>query len=313
MTMQSDEMTSLLSSRTQSTTTICYGGIPTIKEAQLDAVQPVTLAWKSIRISVRQTGRVLLDNVSGFARPGQLMALMGASGSGKTTLLNTILARNLKGLEVEGRVEVNGNEVGRQISAISGYAQQEELFIGTLTVREYLSIQARLRTKLPQKRRELRVDAILSKLGLTKCQNTRIGVVGVRKGISGGEARRLAFACEMLSNPALLFCDEPTTGLDSFMAESVVTVLSNLAKVGRTIVTTVHQPASQLFLMFDSVMFLAGGRIAFFGTPRECIKFFEECGQSMSSQLQSCRSIHSHTSHCTERRGSVSPSYHSYL
>uniref|UniRef100_A0A0K0DJL5 ABC transporter domain-containing protein n=1 Tax=Angiostrongylus cantonensis TaxID=6313 RepID=A0A0K0DJL5_ANGCA len=224
------------------------------------------------------TGRVLLDNVSGFAKPGQLMALMGASGSGKTTLLNTLLARNLKGLEVEGTVEVNGNEVGRQISAISGYAQQEELFIGTLTVREYLSIQAVLRTNLSKKGRELRVGAILSKLGLTKCQNTRIGVVGIRKGISGGEARRLTFACEMLSNPALLFCDEPTTGLDSFMAENVVTVLSKLAKGGRTIVCTMHQPASQLFLMFDRVMLLAGGHTAFFGTPRECIKFFEECG-----------------------------------
>ncbi|VDM60672.1 unnamed protein product [Angiostrongylus costaricensis] len=199
-------------------------------------------------------------------------------GSGKTTLLNTLLARNLKGLEVEGTVEVNGNEVGRQISAISGYAQQEELFIGTLTVREYLSIQAVLRTNLSKKGRELRVGAILSKLGLTKCQNTRIGVVGIRKGISGGEARRLTFACEMLSNPALLFCDEPTTGLDSFMAENVVTVLSKLANGGRTIVCTVHQPASQLFLMFDRVMLLAGGHTAFFGTPQECIKFFEECG-----------------------------------
>lgn len=277
MTTQSDEMASLISSRTQSTTR-CYGGIPTNEETLPDAVEPVTLAWKSIRISVRQTGRVLLDNVSGFAKPGQLLALMGASGSGKTTLLNTILARNLKGLQVEGSVEVNGNEIGRQISAISGYTQQEEMFIGTLTVREYLSIQSRLRTNLPKKSRELRVGAILSKLGLTKCQNTRIGVVGVRKGISGGEARRLAFACEMLSNPALLFCDEPTTGLDSFMAENVVTVLSNLAKGGRTIVTTVHQPASQLFLMFDSVMLLAGGRNAFFGTPQECIKFFEQCG-----------------------------------
>lgn len=69
------------------------------------------------------------------------MALMGASGAGKTTLLNTMLARNLTGLEVQGRVEVNGCLVGKGITAISGYAQQEELFVGTLTVREYLNIQ----------------------------------------------------------------------------------------------------------------------------------------------------------------------------
>ncbi|EPB65274.1 hypothetical protein ANCCEY_15663, partial [Ancylostoma ceylanicum] len=129
------------------------------------------------------------------------------------------------------------------------------MFVGTLTVREYLSIQV----------------------------------------FSGGEARRLTFACEMLSNPALLFCDEPTTGLDSFMAENVVQVLSKLAKSGRTVVCTIHQPASQLYLMFDRVMFLgeylafsrctcikilllsAGGRTAFLGSPRECIQFFEDC------------------------------------
>lgn len=83
----------------------------------------------------------MLLGVSGIARPGELMALMGASGAGKTTLLNTMLARNLKGLEVTGRIEVNGCEIGQEITAISGYAQQEELFLGTLTVREYLTVQ----------------------------------------------------------------------------------------------------------------------------------------------------------------------------
>lgn len=79
--------------------------------------------------------------MNGIAKPGTLMALMGASGAGKTTLLNTMLTRNLKGLDVDGRIEVNGCEIGEEITAISGYAQQEELFLGTLTVREYLTIQ----------------------------------------------------------------------------------------------------------------------------------------------------------------------------
>ncbi|KAK6052836.1 ABC transporter, ATP-binding protein [Cooperia oncophora] len=186
---------------------------------------------------------------------------MGASGAGKTTLLNTFLHRNLRGLNVEGRVEINGNVIGREITAISGYAQQEEMFVGTLTVREYLSIQARLRTNLSQEKREKRLNVILAQLGLTKCQDNRIGVVGVQKGISGGEGRRLTFACELLSNPGILFCDEPTTGLDSFMAEHVVVVLSKLARSGRTIVCTIHQPASQLFLMFDKVTLLGEGII----------------------------------------------------
>lgn len=84
--------------------------------------------------------------------------------------------------------------------------------------------------------------------------------------------RRLTFACELLSNPSVLFCDEPTTGLDSFMAESVVQVLSNLAKSGRTVICTIHQPSSQLYLMFDRVMFMAGGKTAFLGAPRDAIQ-----------------------------------------
>ena len=128
------------------------------------------------------------------------MALMGASGAGKTTLLNTMLARNLKGLDVHGRIEVNGCKIGKDITAISGYAQQEELFVGTLTVREHLTIQvcywtlnqqivqAKLRVKDPEKR-EKRVNIVLSQLGLMKCQNVRIGIMGVKKGISGRISR----------------------------------------------------------------------------------------------------------------------------
>lgn len=109
------------------------------------------------------------------------------------------------------------------------------------------------------------------KLGLTKCRNTKIGLAGVFKGISGGEAKRLAFASEVkkilakvqkflrriffvlkvLTDPPLLFCDEPTTGLDAYMAQSVVTVLQNLANSGKTVICTIHQPASEVYAMFN--------------------------------------------------------------
>ncbi|GMS95854.1 hypothetical protein PENTCL1PPCAC_18029 [Pristionchus entomophagus] len=255
-----------------------YGGTCSLNESILESVDPITLSWKNLRVSVTKSNRQLLNNVSGIARPGELMALMGASGAGKTTLLNTLVQRNLNGLSVEGEVLVNGNEMGCRITAVSGYAQQEELFVGTLTVREYLSIQARLRVSGSDERKERRVSIVLRQLGLWKCQHTRIGVMGVKKGISGGEARRLTFACELLSNPPVLFCDEPTTGLDSYMAESVVNVLSRIAHSGRTVLCTIHQPASQLYALFDSVVFLAGGRTAFLGSPQQSIRFFESAG-----------------------------------
>uniref|UniRef100_A0A8R1DKN3 ABC transporter domain-containing protein n=2 Tax=Caenorhabditis japonica TaxID=281687 RepID=A0A8R1DKN3_CAEJA len=254
-----------------------YGAAASMTSA-LDPVDPVTISWHSISICAAKSKKQILDNVSGIARPGQLLALMGASGAGKTTLLNMLLSRNLKGLETNGSVKVNGHELGRGITAISGYAQQDELFVGTLTVKEYLNVQAKLRVNGDAEKRRRRVANVMAQLGLYKCQNTRIGSIGGQKGISGGEMRRLTFACELLSNPSVLFCDEPTTGLDSFMAESVVQVLSNLAKSGRTVICTIHQPSSQLYLMFDRVMFMAGGKTAFLGAPREAIQFFEDAG-----------------------------------
>uniref|UniRef100_A0A8R1I5B4 ABC transporter domain-containing protein n=1 Tax=Caenorhabditis japonica TaxID=281687 RepID=A0A8R1I5B4_CAEJA len=174
--------------------------------------------------------------------------------------------------------------MGDRISTISGFAQQEELFVGTLTVKEYLMIQAKLRINGSTESREAKVTEVLHQLKLWKCRDSRIGVIGEKKGISGGEARRLTFACEMLSNPSLLFADEPTTGLDSFMAENVIQILRGIAKTGRTIICTIHQPSSQLYQMFHRVIYLANGQTAFQGTPPESISFFERCGHRVPDE-----------------------------
>jgi ABC-type multidrug transport system ATPase subunit len=110
-----------------------------------------------------------------------------------------------------------------------------------------------------------RVNEVLIDLGLAECQNTRIGLPGQMNALLRGEKKRLAFASALLTNPALLFCDEPTTGLDSFMAEGVVMVLKKLAARGKTIICTIHQPASEVFELFDTVMLVADGRLAYAG------------------------------------------------
>jgi ABC-type multidrug transport system ATPase subunit len=162
---------------------------------------------------------------------------------------------------------------------ISGYVQQDELFVSTLTVREHLEIQANLRlVNMNSSERQRRVGEVMRELGLRKCQNAKIGISGIDKGISGGESKRLSFASELLDNPPLLFCDEPTTGLDSFMAESVVNVMRSLTSSGHTIICTIHQPSSSIFKNFDKVMFLASGRLTYFGTPADSIKLFESFG-----------------------------------
>ena len=98
------------------------------------------------------------------------------------------------------------------------------------------------------------------------------------KGISGGERRRLAFACELITDPNLLFCDEPTSGLDSYMAMTIVDAMKKLTARGKTIICTIHQPSSEIFDKFDKLYLLAEGRVAFFGDLSHAPKYFESVG-----------------------------------
>lgn len=218
-------------------------------------------------------------SVNGVAYPGELLAIMGSSGAGKTTLLNTLTFRSASSLEISGTRAVNGYPVSSNtMTCLSAYVQQEDLFIGNLTVREHLIFQAlvRMDREIPYRQRMIRVDEVISELALTKCQNTMIGVPGIKKGISGGEMKRLAFASEVLTDPPLMFCDEPTSGLDSFMAQNVVSVLKSMAKKGKTVICTIHQPSSEMFELFDKILLMAEGRVAFLGRTDDACLFFKE-------------------------------------
>lgn len=184
-------------------------------------------------------------------------------------------------MSVKGIVRINGQPADvNTITALSAYVQQQDLFIGTLTVREHLVFQAQVRMdqSLSKKARMSRVEQVLVELGLAKCQNTTIGWPGTVKGISGGEMKRLAFASEVLTNPSIMFCDEPTSGLDSFMAQNVVSVLRDMAAQGRTIVCTIHQPSSEVFAMFDHLLLMADGRVAYLGKNQDAVGFFSGLG-----------------------------------
>ncbi|ELU02633.1 hypothetical protein CAPTEDRAFT_114484 [Capitella teleta] len=162
---------------------------------------------------------------------------------------------------------------------VSGYIQQEDLFIGTLTIREHLWFTAKLRMPrgTSDSERTSRVDESIQELGLTRSQNTLIGIPGFLKGISGGEKKRLALAAELLNNPKIMFADEPTSGLDSFMAASVVECLINLANRGRTVLCTIHQPSSDVYAMFPQIMLLSEGKTVYFGATVQLPSFFAEC------------------------------------
>lgn len=225
----------------------------------------------------------ILKDVSGAVEPNTLLAIMGASGSGKTTLLNVLTYRNRGNLLVNGDVRVNGGQIGRGMSSMSGYIQQEDIFIGTLTIREHLWFQSQLRMDkdVTSDIRAERVADVMHEMGLNKCADVLIGIPGRIKGISGGERKRLAFASEMLTNPPLLFLDEPTSGLDSYMAENILKTLKLMAAKGRTVMCTIHQPSSEVFAMFDKLLLMAEGRVAYLGPAKDAIQFFGSCGYNL--------------------------------
>ncbi|CAH2074508.1 unnamed protein product, partial [Iphiclides podalirius] len=237
--------------------------------------------WKTSSDRMFQQRKQLLRNVNGAAYPGELLAIMGSSGAGKTTLLNTLTFRTPSGVVSSGTRALNGQPATPEaLTALSAYVQQQDLFIGTLTVKEHLIFQAlvRMDRHIPYAQRMRRVQEVIQELALSKCQNTVIGIPGRLKGISGGEMKRLSFASEVLTDPPLMFCDEPTSGLDSFMAQNVIQVLNGLARKGKTVVCTIHQPSSELYAMFDKLLIMADGRVAFLGSPDQATEFFKELG-----------------------------------
>uniref|UniRef100_A0A0L8HMM2 ABC transporter domain-containing protein n=2 Tax=Octopus bimaculoides TaxID=37653 RepID=A0A0L8HMM2_OCTBM len=177
---------------------------------------------------------------------------MGSSGAGKSTLMNVLTGRSGNEVSVHGQVTVNGCEIGSLMGDISAYVEQEDAFIPSLTVIEQLMFRALLRMdkSYDKEQRIQRVKDVIRELSLTKCANTMIGDERI-KGISGGEKKRVAFASEILTDPPLIFLDEPTSGLDSYLAKNLIQVLKNMASRGRTIITTIHQPSSEIFTMFD--------------------------------------------------------------
>ena len=155
----------------------------------------------------------------------------------------------------------------------SAYVTQTDVLLPTLTVRETLLCAASLRlppATTSQQRSQL-VEEIILELGLKECVDTRVGDGFKRGGCSGGERRRVSIGVQMLRNPSVLFLDEPTTGLDATSAFHLVKTLKHLANTGRTVITTIHQPRSDIFFLFDRLTLLSRGNIAYAGPDRKSV------------------------------------------
>lgn len=158
---------------------------------------------------------------------------------------------------------------------------QEDTLLGTLSVRETIRYSAHLRLPASLRKEEINaiVDGTITEMGLHDCADRMIGNWHLR-GISGGEKKRLSIALEILTRPLLLFLDEPTSGLDSAAAFFVVQTLRNVALDGRTVISSIHQPSSEVFALFDDLFLLSGGETVYFGEAKmavevkECDRFY---------------------------------------
>ncbi|CAA6669546.1 unnamed protein product [Spirodela intermedia] len=206
--------------------------------------------------------KTLLSGATGYAKPRTLTAVMGPSGSGKSTLLDSLSGRLPSNAFLSGTILLNGRKTTLSFGTAGDHilhgkppAPGENAVVGEEAPR----------------------GGTIDEMGLRDCTDTPIGNWHLR-GISTGEKRRVSIAVEILTRPRLLFLDEPTSGLDSASAFFVVQTLRNLARDGRTVIASVHQPSNEVFGLFDHLCLLSAGRIVYFGQASEAYNFFTHAG-----------------------------------
>lgn len=220
--------------------------------------------WQDVTYTVPTPAgpKRLLNGVNGYAKPGVMVALMGASGAGKTTLLNTLSQRQTVGV-VSGSMLVDGKPLAGDFQRSTGFVEQMDLHEETATVREAIEFSALLRQNrdIPRQEKLDYVNKVLDLLELNEIQDAIISSLGVE------HKKRLTIGVELAARPSLLlFLDEPTSGLDAQSAFSIVRFLRKLCAAGQAIICTIHQPSSDLIQEFDRILALnPGGNTIYFG------------------------------------------------
>jgi len=261
-----------------------------------DTAQQNPISFNAINLDFRfPDGTIGLRNVNIAEGPGKLISIMGASGAGKTTLLNV-----LAGLEspYKGEVRINGFNLHTEsdkVEGVIGYVSQDDLLIEELSVYQNLYYNAKLCFKnLTEEELDTRVMEVLASLGLDRIKDITVGSV-LNKMISGGQRKRLNIALELIREPAVMFVDEPTSGLSSRDSENVIDLLKELSLKGKLIFVVIHQPSSDIYKMFDKMILLdTGGYPIYYGNPVEAIAYFKRATNQVGSdngQCQTCGTV----------------------
>ncbi|CAI9105018.1 OLC1v1003846C1 [Oldenlandia corymbosa var. corymbosa] len=241
---------------------------------------PIEVAFKELTLTLKGKNKHLLRCVSGKLMPGRVSAVMGPSGAGKTTFLSALTGK-ATGCTKAGLILINGKvEPMQAYKRIIGFVPQDDIVHGNLTVEENLwfSARCRLEADLPKPEKVLVVERVIEALGLQPVRDSLVGTVE-KRGISGGQRKRVNVGLEMVMEPSLLILDEPTSGLDSSSSQLLLRALRRESLEGVNICMVVHQPSYTLFRMFDDLILLAkGGLITYLGPVKKVEEYFSNIG-----------------------------------
>ena len=239
-------------------------------------------------VKVKQKGatgkspRKLIANVSASIPSGVVLAVMGPSGAGKTTLLNMLMLERCGGVP-EGVVTLGGHRLTLDLyMKHCAVVTQHDCLWWSLTVAEHISIALALyQPELTTSERIAYLDKLVDDVGLRSCMHIKAGNA-LFKGLSGGQKRRLSLAIVLAKKPLVIFMDEPTTGLDSCAAASIMTFLKATALRERiSIFCTIHAPSASVFNGFDQVLFITGGRPAYLGPGAALADYVASAGEPL--------------------------------
>jgi ABC-type multidrug transport system ATPase subunit len=247
-----------------------------------------------------KSGATGLHEINIAEEGGKLIGLMGASGSGKSTLLSVL---NGSERPTTGKIIINGIDLYKKpewLEGVVGFVPQDDFLIEELTVYENLYYAARLCFgQHTEEETNKLVMHTLRSLGLSETKDLRVGST-LDKTISGGQRKRLNIGLELLRQPTILFVDEPTSGLSSRDSVNIMDLLKELSLRGKMVFVVIHQPPSDIFKMFDSLVILdVGGYQVYYGNPVEALVYFKtlvnmvnkdqgaciECGNVNSEQI----------------------------